>query len=137
MNKYILGSIRKIIFESNNSPYKVGLFKVKDTNDEDMMIYKDKVISFTGSFVEINDDVDYILYGKMVNHPKYGTQYNVISYEISVPSDTDSLILYLSSGLFKGIGSKTAKKIVDLIKLISSLSPLKCIGAFLKLTPKL
>ena len=113
MNKYIVGSIRRIIFESNNSPYKVGLFKVKDTNDEDMIIYKDKVISFTGSFMEINDDVDYILYGKMVNHPKYGEQYSVESYEISIPSDTESLIIYLSSGLFKGIGSKTAEKIVE------------------------
>ena len=77
MYKYIIGSIRKIIFESNNSPYKVGLFKVKDTNDEDMVIYKDKVIGFTGSFMEINDDVDYMLYGKMVFHPKYGEQYSV------------------------------------------------------------
>ena len=113
MNKFILGSIRKIIFESNNSPYKVGLFKVKETNDEDMLVYKDKVIGFTGSFMEINEEVDYKLYGKMVNHPKYGTQYNVESYEISIPSDTDSLILYLSSGLFKGVGLKTAKKIVE------------------------
>ena len=113
MNKYIVGSIRRIIFESNNSPYKVGLFRVKDTNDEDMLIYKDKVISFTGSFMDINDDVDYILYGKMVNHPKYGEQYSVESYEISIPSDSESLIMYLSSGLFKGIGSKTAKKIVE------------------------
>ena len=101
MNKYILGSIRKIIFESNNSPYKVGLFKVKETNDEDLLIYVDKVIGFTGEFMEINMDVDYILYGKMVEHPKYGTQYSCESYEISVPSDTDSLIMYLSSGLFK------------------------------------
>jgi len=113
MNKYIVGSIKKIIFESNNSPYKVGLFKVKDTNDEDMLIYKDKVIGFTGSFMDINNEVDYIFYGKMVNHPKYGTQYSVDSYEISIPSDTDSLILYLSSGMFKGIGLKTAKKIVE------------------------
>ena len=113
MNKYILGSIRKIIFESNNSPYKVGLFKVKDTNDDDLSIYVDKVISFTGEFMEINMDSDYILYGQMVEHPKYGTQFSVSSYEISVPSDSDSLIMYLSSGLFKGIGNKTAKKIVE------------------------
>ncbi len=113
MNKYIIGSIRKIIFESNNSPYKVGLFKVRDTNDEDMIIYKDKVISFTGNFVEINNDVDYILYGKMVNHPKYGIQFNCESYEISIPSDSESLVMYLSSGIFKGIGNKTAKKIVE------------------------
>ena len=113
MKNYILGSIRKIIFESNTGPYKVGLFKVKETNDEDMIEYIDKVIGFTGSFNEINEDVDYILYGNMVIHPKYGLQYSVESYEISLPKETDSIILYLSSGLFKGIGVKTAKRIVD------------------------
>ena len=113
MKNYILGSIRKIIFESNTGPYKVGLFKVKETNDEDMIEYIDKVIGFTGSFNEINEDVDYILYGNMVIHPNYGLQYSVESYEISLPKETDSIILYLSSGLFKGIGVKTAKRIVD------------------------
>ena len=113
MKKYILGSIRKIIFESNVGPYKVGLFRVKETNDEDLEDFIDKIIGFTGSFNEINEDVDYLLYGKMIDHPKYGIQYSVESYEIKVPSDTDSLILYLSSGMFKGIGVKTAKKIVE------------------------
>ena len=35
MQNYIQGSIRKIIYESNTSPYKVGLFRVKETNDEE------------------------------------------------------------------------------------------------------
>ena len=113
MDKYILGSIRKIIFESNSGPYKVGLFRIKETNDEEAYEYVNKIIGFTGNFNEINEDVDYKLYGKMVNHPKYGIQYNVDSYEISVPSDTDSLVMYLSSGIFKGIGVKTAKRIVE------------------------
>ncbi len=113
MKKYILGSIRKIIFESNTGPYKVGLFKVKETNDEDLKEYINKVIGFTGSFNEINEDVEYKLYGSMVIHPKYGLQFSSESYEINMPSDEDGLILYLSSGLFKGIGCKTAKKIVE------------------------
>ena len=113
MKKYILGNVRKIIFESNNGPYKVGLFKVKETNDEDLEEYINKVIGFTGSFAELNEEVDYIFYGEMVIHPKYGLQYSVSSYEISIPNDIDSLILYLSSGMFKGIGTKTAKKIVE------------------------
>lgn len=113
MEKYILGNVRKIIFESNNGPYKVGLFKVKETNCDEYKIYVDKIIGFTGSFNEINDDVEYVLYGNMVEHPKYGIQFNTITYEIKPPSDKDNLILYLSSGMFKGIGLKTAKKIVE------------------------
>ena len=113
MKKYILGNIRKIIFESNTGPYKVGLFKVKETNDEELNEYVNKVIGFTGSFSDVNENIDYIFYGEMVNHPKYGLQYSVSSYEISTPSDKDGLVLYLSSGLFKSIGEKTARKIVD------------------------
>lgn len=113
MKNYIVGNIRKIIFESNSGPYKVGLFKVKETNDEEALEYVNKIIGFTGNFTDLDEDLDYIFYGKMFNHPKYGIQYNVDSYEISVPSDEDSLVMYLSSGLFKGIGSKTAKKIVE------------------------
>lgn len=113
MKKYILGNIRKIIYESNNGPYKVGIFKVRETNDENMKEYVNKVIGFTGSFAEVNMDVDYILYGRLVEHPKYGTQFEVLNYEIKAPSDLDSLVLYLSSGMFKGIGAKTAKRIVE------------------------
>jgi len=113
MNRYVLGSIKKIIYESDNRPYKVGLFKVKETNDEEVSEYVDKVIGFTGSFNEINTDLDYILYGYLFDHPKYGIQYNVESYEIKEPSDIESLVIYLSSGMFKGIGEKTAKKIVE------------------------
>lgn len=113
MRNYIIGKITKIIFESNSGPYKVGLFRVKETNDDELSDYVDKIIGFTGNFAEINNDVDYILYGKMIDHPKYGLQYSVETYEIKVPSDKDSLIMYLSSGIFKGIGEKTAKKIVD------------------------
>ncbi len=113
MKNYILGNIRKIIYQSNSGPYKVGIFKVRETNDGELEPYLNKIIGFTGSFNDIDSDLDYIFYGKLVNHPKYGIQYQVESYEIKAPTDTDSLILYLSSGLFKGIGSKTAKKIVE------------------------
>ena len=113
MKKYILGNIRKIIYKSNNGPYKVGIFKVRETNDDEMREYVNKVIGFTGNFVEVNPDVDYILYGRLVEHPKYGTQFDVLNYEIKAPSDLDSLVLYLSSGMFKGIGLKTAKRIVE------------------------
>lgn len=113
MKKYILGNIRKIIYESNSGPYKVGVFKVKETNDEELSGYVNKVIGFTGSFNEVNMDVDYVLYGNIFDHPKYGIQYNVDNYEIKEPADLDSLVLYLSSGMFKGIGLKTAKKIVE------------------------
>ena len=113
MKSYIVGNIRKIIYQSNTGPYKVGIFKVRESNDEELTPFLNKIISFTGSFTEIDTDLDYVFYGKLVVHPKYGVQYQVENYEVKAPNDLDSLVLYLSSGMFKGIGAKTAKKIVE------------------------
>lgn len=112
VKNYISGNVRKVIYESS-SPFKVGIFKVRDTNIEELSEYIDKIISFTGSFDNINLDLDYIFYGEITEHPKYGTQFNVQTYEIKEPDSSEGTVIYLSSGLFKGIGFKTAKRIVD------------------------
>lgn len=113
MESYIKGNIRKILFSSNASMYKVGLFKLRETNVDELSIYVGKTITFTGSISEINTELEYILYGKMVDHPRYGFQFNAQSYEALAPSDKDGIVMYLSSDMFKGIGEKTAKNIVD------------------------
>ena len=79
------GNYTRTIFESNTGPYKVGLFRVKDTNYSDYEEYIGKVIGFTGSFTDINKDLDYMLYGEMVEHPKYGLQFSCESYEVKEP----------------------------------------------------
>ena len=53
------------------------------------------------------------LSGSMVIHPTYGLQFKVEFYERVVPTTADAIEKYLGSGIVKGIGPKTAKKIVD------------------------
>ena len=113
MKKYIVGNVKSIIYESNSGPYKVGVFRVKESNDEELLKYVNKTISFTGNFNELNNEIDYIFYGELSHHKKYGTQFSTESYEIKEPSDIDSIIVYLSSGFFKGVGTKTAQRIVE------------------------
>ena len=113
MDNYITGKIIRIIYESPTTLYKVGIFKVKETDIEELNEYVNKVISFTGSFTELNSDLEYTFHGSLVNHPKYGVQFNTLTYEVVEPKTTDSIVAYLSSGIFKGIGLKTAKKIVE------------------------
>ena len=113
MESYIKGNIRKILFSSNASMYKVGLFKLRETNVDELSRYVGKTITFTGSISEINTELEYVLYGKMVDPPRYGFQFNASSYEALAPSDKDGIVMYLSSDMFKGIGEKTAKNIVD------------------------
>ena len=111
---YIKGNYRKSIYESS-SGYHIGLFKVIDTDSKDLEAYVDRVITFTGYFHELNDIDTYLFYGNLVNHEKYGEQFQVESYERCRPEERDGIIEFLTSGLFKGIGEKKAKAIVDVL----------------------
>src|SRR5699024_11604792 len=55
----------------------------------------------------------YMLYGNLINHPKFGLQYDVEQYQTFIPDSKEGLVAYLSSDLFYGIGKKTAEKIVS------------------------
>ena len=112
MEKFIKGNFKKTIFKSEKG-YIIGLFKVKDTNDESLDKYKGKTITITGTFPNILEDEQYLLFGTSMKHPRYGFQYNATSYERLKPTDTDGVIEFLSSDLFPGVGEKLATKIVD------------------------
>ncbi|MBQ3297898.1 MAG: ATP-dependent RecD-like DNA helicase [Bacilli bacterium] len=112
MNTYIKGTFSKSIYE-NNTGYYIGIFRVVDTNDEKLANYIGRTITFTGYFHELNNHDTYMFYGKLVNHPKYGEQFQVDNYERVKPEEKDSIIEFLTSGLFPGIGEKKAKAIVD------------------------
>ena len=111
---YIKGNYRRSIYQ-NSQGYNIGLFKVTDTDDKKLVDYVDHIITFTGYFHELNDMDTYLFYGKLVTHPKYGEQFQVDSYERCKPEEKDSIVDFLTSGLFKGIGEKKAKAIVDVL----------------------
>lgn len=114
MDIYIKGHYQRSIYQNSNG-YHIGLFKVKETNSEELTPFLDKTITFTGYFHELNDMDTYLFFGKMVEHPKYGTQFSVTSYERCKPEEKDAIVEFLTSGLFKGIGEKKAKSIVEVL----------------------
>ena len=109
---YIKGSYQRNIYQGN-SGYTIGVFKVVDSNHDSISKYVGKSITFTGYFHELNDLDTYLFYGQLIDHPKYGEQFQVERYERCIPEEKDSIVEFLSSGLFKGIGEKKAKSIVD------------------------
>ena len=114
MSTYIKGNFSKSIYESG-SGYHIGIFKVQDTNNEELADFIGRSITFTGYFHELNTMDTYLFYGKKVQHEKYGEQFQVDSYERCKPEERDSIFEFLTSGLFKGIGEKKAKAIVDVL----------------------
>ena len=110
---YIKGNFRKYIFKSDKG-YVVGLFKIRDTSD-DISFFKNKTITFTGYFHDLNESDFYIFNGAFTEHERYGEQFSVSSYEVVLPDNKDNIVSFLSSDLFKGIGEAKAIKIVDVL----------------------
>ena len=138
MKKYIKGIHKREIFRSDKG-YVIGIFKVKDTNDEELEIYVNKTITFTGYFADLKIDDNYVFYGELIEHPKYGMQYQVTEYERLKPNDKEGIVEFLCSDLFKGIGEKLARNIVTVLGedcLDMILEDKSCLSLVPKLTNK-
>lgn len=108
----VKGEVRNIFFKGNNG-FTVGVFKIKEIDSNELDEYLDKTITFSGSFIDLNEDFDYVFYCDLVNHSKYGIQLKVNNYEKLLPEGRSSVISYLASGIFPKVGIRTATKIVN------------------------
>ena len=72
-------------------------------------------ITVCGPLVDIDPQFEYSLYGNYYMHPRYGFQFQVDHFEKMLPSERDEAVRFLSGGFFKGIGEKTAVKIVNVL----------------------
>ncbi len=97
------GSVEHIIYSNEENGYTVADF---GTDDDDL-------ITITGIIPYISEGDSLILYGEWKHNQKYGRQFSVSEYEKYMPANASAILRYLSSGAIKGIGKKTAVKIVE------------------------
>lgn len=98
------GYIKKIRFYSESSNYIVALIEVEQ---------EDKLITMNGYMNNFNDYEKYAFIGDYEIHPKYGKQFKLSEYRIIYAKESEEIIKYLSSPLFKGIGKALATQIVN------------------------
>ena len=110
MEVYFTGTIERIIFENVSNFYRILLLDIEDTNAED---FDDFEIIVTGTMADVIEGEEYTFWGQIVQHSKYGEQLQISRYERAKPT-SKGLVKYFSSSHFKGIGLKTAQKIVEL-----------------------
>ncbi|WP_269797181.1 ATP-dependent RecD-like DNA helicase [Streptococcus sp. SM5] len=110
MEVYFTGTIERIIFENSSNFYRILLLEIEDTNAED---FDDFEIIVTGTMADVIEGEEYTFWGQIVQHSKYGQQLQITRYERAKPT-SKGLVKYFSSSHFKGIGLKTAQKIVDI-----------------------
>jgi exodeoxyribonuclease V alpha subunit len=99
----IEGTVEEIIFANETNGYTVCGLRSEDN----------KVITAVGCMPFIHMGEILRLTGRWVTHPDYGEQLKVEGYEKTLPKGTDAIEKYLSSGIIKGVGPSTARKIVE------------------------
>ncbi len=97
----LTGTIEDIVYRNEENGYTVARLE-KD----------DSVVTVVGKFIDVKIGAQVTLDGKF-EKTKYGVQYAFSSYEMSLPKSLAGIEKYLGSGLIRGVGPITAKKIVE------------------------
>ena len=92
----VKGYVEKIKYRNEDNGYSVLSVTGADDGEEYILVGNFSYIS-EGELVEAA--------GRMTEHPIYGEQLAVESYELKEPEDTVSMERYLGSGAIKGIGA--------------------------------
>lgn len=101
----VTGYVEKIKFRNAENGYSILAIAAE----------KDEYV-FVGTFPYIGEGDMIEASGTMIEHPVYGEQLQVESYELKTPEDTLSMERYLGSGAIKGVGLALAARIVRRFK---------------------
>lgn len=101
----ITGYVEHIIFRNADNGYTVL-----------NLVSGDEEITCVGIFSAIAEGENIEATGDYTDHPTYGTQFKVESFEEKAPEDEEAIERYLGSGAIKGIGIAMAARIVRRFK---------------------
>ena len=95
------GQVEDIVFSNESNGYTVCNLEVEN-----------QLVTAVGylPFVNVGDII--MATGNFVNHAVYGEQFKITNFEKVMPSSIAEVEKYLGSGIIKGVGPATSKKIV-------------------------
>ncbi len=99
----IKGQIERITFYNEENGYTIAKMKAGGRHD---------LVTVVGNLLSVSAGEVLKLKGQGKNHPKFGEQFEVASYESIVPATVKGIEKYLGSGLIKGIGPVMARRLV-------------------------
>ena len=111
MQEQIEGSIERVTYYSDESGYSV--LKIAPAQRYPRAQARDGTIAVVGSMPPLGEGESAQFIGEWVTHPEYGLQFQAQQAIPLPPQTAKGIINFLSSGIVKGIGPATAKRIVD------------------------
>jgi ATP-dependent exoDNAse (exonuclease V) alpha subunit len=101
--EYLQGIVERVTYHAEDSGYTVARLKAPGERD---------LVTIVGRFPDIHAGQTLRLTGYWREHLKYGRQFQVTHAQETKPATLTGLEKYLGSGLIKGIGPVTARRIV-------------------------
>lgn len=101
----INGYVDHIIYRNADNGYTVLV-----------MICDEEEVTCVGTFSDIAEGENIEAHGSYIDHPTYGRQFAVKSFEEKAPKDEMAIERYLGSGAIKGVGIALAARIVRRFK---------------------
>jgi len=99
----IKGQIERITYHNEENSYTIAKMKIGGRHD---------LVTAVGNLLSVSAGEVLKLRGEWHNHPKFGEQFKIASYESLIPATVKGIEKYLGSGLIKGIGPVMAKRLV-------------------------
>ncbi|MCY4061497.1 MAG: ATP-dependent RecD-like DNA helicase [Chloroflexi bacterium] len=110
MQEQLKGAVERITYYNEDNGYSV--VKILPEKRYPRAQARDGTVAVVGFMPELNEGESAEFTGEWITDPKYGRQFRA-QQAIPVPPNTaQGIINYLSSGIVKGIGPRTAEKIV-------------------------
>ena len=107
----IAGTIERVTYYNPDNGYSV--LKIKSDQPVKSELKNRGLITVVGNLPEVQPGEFINASGEWVDHSKHGKQFKIERLEIAEPVTLYGLRQYLGSGLIRGIGTKTADKIID------------------------
>ena len=102
MEETLSGKVERVVFHNADNGWTVLDLDAGETLE--------KVV---GVFADIHVGEELQMQGNFVEHQKFGRQFQMQRYVSTLPTDTISVLRYLSSGAVRGIGPSTAARVID------------------------
>ncbi|MBT4499119.1 MAG: ATP-dependent RecD-like DNA helicase [Gemmatimonadetes bacterium] len=98
------GYIDRITYHNPENGYTIARLVVEGEREP---------LTVVGSIASLREGEGVEVEGEWGNHPRYGRQFKIESYRPVYPSTLDGIQKYLGSGLIKGVGAVSARRIVE------------------------
>ncbi len=107
---FLRGVIERITFHNEENGYTVAKLAVEQPTRQ--LPHWQKEAPIVGNMVGVNVGEAVELRGRWEVHPQYGKQFTVAGMRSVLPATVAGIEKYLGSGLVKGVGPVTAKRVV-------------------------